>query len=231
MNNRAALIAGILGLGVALPAVAHKVEVQDDIGATLHIEPDDIPKAGAPSDLWFALTKVGGVVIPLEDCDCTLTVYDGSDTAIASPSLRPVSAEGYADIPGSSVTFPEVGAYELVLAGAPLGDVQFSPFELRFDVTVAAQAAGIAPANDAATEVAESDSEAAAVPAETLPNAEQPTTDLATETAPVASAETPRQTASSFPLGGVALVGGGVLAAGIAWGVMRGSKPSGGKSE
>ncbi|MGF1521922.1 MAG: hypothetical protein ACFBSF_06320 [Leptolyngbyaceae cyanobacterium] len=229
MNNCAALIAGILVWGTALPAMAHKVEVQEDVGATLHIEPNDIPKAGAPSDLWFALTKVGGVVIPLEDCDCTLTVYDGSDTAIASPSLRAVSAEGYVNIPGASVTFPEVGAYELVFAGAPAADVQFSPFELRFDVTVAAKAVDAAPANNATTEAA-AGSEEASLPAETLPEAEQSNANLATETAPVASAETPLQTASSFPWGGIALIGGSVLAAGLAWGAMRSSKSSGGKS-
>ena len=231
MKNYAALITGILILVTALPSLAHKVEVQEDVGATLHIEPDDIPKAGALTDVWFALTKVGGVVIPLEDCDCTLTVYDASDVAIASPSLSPVSAEGYTGIPGTTITFPEVGAYELVLAGAPLNDVQFSDFELRFDVTVAARAAGTESASNTANEATPADSGAEeAGPSETLPDSDQSTVNSSVETAPLASAETRRQTASSFPLGGVALVGGGILAAGIAWGVMRGSKSSGGKS-
>ncbi|NJL42274.1 MAG: hypothetical protein HC935_00390 [Pseudanabaena sp. SU_2_4] len=56
----------------ALPAYAHQVEISSDVGATLHIEPDDKPKAGQPTQVWFALTTKGGQVIPLSACDCQL---------------------------------------------------------------------------------------------------------------------------------------------------------------
>jgi hypothetical protein len=125
------------------PAWGHQVEVSADVGATLHIEPNDIPQAGVPTDVWFALTAAGGTIIPLEQCDCALTVYDQTGTAIAAPPLTPTTAEGYENIPGSTVTFPIVGAYELVLAGEPGPAAASTAFELRFEVTVAGTAAPV----------------------------------------------------------------------------------------
>ena len=230
MNPCHLLIAGLLVLTTPLPSVAHKVEIQNDVGATLHIEPDDIPKAGAPSDLWFALTQAGGTVIPLESCDCSFTVYDGSGTAIAMPSLEPVSAEGYADIPGASVTFPEVGAYELVLTGAPADGEQFTPFELRFDVTVAARAAA-SPSPEATATAAENPSVTepadTTAPAGTDPSAD---TDSSTDTDISVAVETPSQATSSFPWRTIALLSGAVLAVGVFGVVIGGSRSTGGKS-
>ncbi|MDA0864837.1 MAG: hypothetical protein O2890_00110, partial [Cyanobacteria bacterium] len=125
------------------PAWGHQVEVAADVGATLHIEPNDIPQAGTPTDIWFALTATGGTIIPLEHCDCALTVYDQAGAALATPALSPTTAEGYENIPGSTLTFPTVGAYELVLSGQPSSTAAgaFAPFELRFEVTVAGTAA------------------------------------------------------------------------------------------
>jgi hypothetical protein len=139
----------LLGIGCgtllyALPTLAHQVQVTDTVGATLHIEPNDLPRAGSPHQVWFALTQAGGQTIPLSDCDCTLTLYGGDGTAIATPILSPVSAEGYQSIPAADVTFPAVGTYELTLVGAPQGDATFEPFELSFDVTVAAGTAASA---------------------------------------------------------------------------------------
>jgi hypothetical protein len=164
------------------PAWGHQVEVADDVGATLHVEPNDIPQAGIPTDLWFALTAAGGAIIPLEDCDCTLTVYDQSGAIAVTPTLTPTTAEGYADIPGATLTFPTVGAYELVLAGQPSAERQsFSPFELRFEVTVAGTAA--APATTPTAAIAP-------------PPGQEPS-------APVPS---------SPPIGSIGLIGAGVLA-------------------
>ena len=135
----------LLGLGSGPPALllprptlAHQVQVAGTVGATLHIEPNDLPRAGSPHQVWFALTQAGGQPIPLSDCDCTLTLYGGDGTEISTPPLSPISAEGYQAIPGAEVTFPTVGAYELALVGAPRGEATFAPFELSFEVTVAA---------------------------------------------------------------------------------------------
>ncbi len=121
-------------------AQAHQVEIVEDIGATLHIEPNDTPRAGENVLAWFALTRRGGQTIPLSDCDCQLAVYTQpqGNTATLTPALEPVDAEGYQDIPGAQLIFPAVGTYTLVISGSPKQAADFTPFELDFDVTVAA---------------------------------------------------------------------------------------------
>ncbi|NET48233.1 MAG: hypothetical protein F6K09_05815 [Merismopedia sp. SIO2A8] len=122
-------------------AIAHQVETSGEVGGTIHIEPNDRPRAGEEHLIWFALTKRGGQAIPLDACDCTLEVYTqpygAEDEAIETPELRAISAERYNNIPGADVTFPRAGAYDLVLTGSPATSGTFSPFELTFSVTVA----------------------------------------------------------------------------------------------
>ncbi|MEH1825030.1 MAG: hypothetical protein V7L22_06630 [Nostoc sp.] len=123
------------------PASAHKVEVGGDVGGTLHIEPNDNPRAGEPSQAWFALTRRGGRVIPLSQCNCQLAVYAepyaAGEPALLEPELKPVSAERYQGIPGAEVVFPKPGIYELQLNGKPVSGARFKPFEFKFEVTVA----------------------------------------------------------------------------------------------
>lgn len=122
------------------PALAHKVEIAEDIGGTLHIEPNDTPRAGESSLAWFALTRKGGKVLPLEECNCKLSVYSQttSSSPILSPALKAVSAEKYQGIPGTEIQFPQPGSYQLQLSGTPKIEGNFKQFELKFEVTVAA---------------------------------------------------------------------------------------------
>ncbi len=139
----AMVASGVIALELNLlpPALAHQVKAGADVGVTLHIEPNDIPQAGVATPVWFALTQRGGAVIPLADCDCRLTLYDGQNQAIAVPPLTPTTAETYTAIPGTEITFPTVGTYTLVLTGTPQGEADFAPFEFRFPVLVASAAA------------------------------------------------------------------------------------------
>ena len=124
------------------PASAHKIETAEDVGATLHIEPNDTPRAGETALTWFALTRKGGKIIPLKECDCQLAIYseprETTATPVAKPNLEPVSAERYQGIPGANITFPKPGAYQLEFSGRPANGDSFKPFELKFDITVAA---------------------------------------------------------------------------------------------
>lgn len=134
-------LATLLAYGLGQPVLAHQTEIAQDIGATLHIEPNDIPRAGDENLAWFALARRGGESVPLEACDCRLTLYALPEmTPLSEPSLEPISAEGYENIPGATVAFPQIGAYELVLTGTPTTEGDFQPFEFRFEVTVATSA-------------------------------------------------------------------------------------------
>lgn len=123
------------------PAFAHKVQIAKDIGGTIHIEPNDTPQAGSSALTWIALTRKGGQVIPLQQCNCKLAVYSEprapGSSPLLQPSLKAVSTEGYKGIPGADIVFPKPGAYQLELKGTPKAGASFKPFVLNFKVTVA----------------------------------------------------------------------------------------------
>jgi hypothetical protein len=129
-------------IGVRPPATsAHEVQISNEVGGTLHVEPNDNPKAGSASLTWFALTRRGGQPIALSECSCSLAVYarprSQNDSPIQRPTLSATSAEGRQGMPSANITFPRAGAYELVLQGRPVQSGGFTPFELKFSVTVA----------------------------------------------------------------------------------------------
>lgn len=131
----------VLSLTTASPAIAHKVKTEGNVGATLHVEPNDNPRAGESAKTWFALTRKGGKVIPLAECNCQLAVYaephSYGEPPLIEPPLQPVSVERFQGIPGTQITFPRPGAYQLQLSGKPKDGKSFQPFELKFPITVA----------------------------------------------------------------------------------------------
>ncbi|HBK98362.1 MAG TPA: hypothetical protein DD001_14115 [Microcoleaceae bacterium UBA10368] len=120
--------------------LAHEVEVVGDVAATFHLEPNHNPRAGETARVWFALTRRGGQIIPLEQCNCKLEVYPKGykegDTALIEPPLKAVSAERYKGIPGADIVFPKAGIYELELSGEAKVATNFKPFKLTYTVTV-----------------------------------------------------------------------------------------------
>jgi hypothetical protein len=140
MRNKFLLL--LIFLLFTSPVFAHKVKISEDVGATLHIEPNDNPRAGEPAQAWFALTRKGGKVIPLAECNCQLAVYleprKPGETALLNPNLKAIVAEKYQGIPGADIIFPKPGAYLLELNGKPVKTDDFKPFELKFEMTVAA---------------------------------------------------------------------------------------------
>lgn len=223
MVYRHLLTTALLSFTLAVPGLAHEVKFAEDVGATLHIEPDDIAKAGSPTELWFALTKVGGRIIPLEACECNLTLYASQNEIVATPSLYPTSAEGFSNIPGATVTFPEVGAYTLLLSGAPTAEEDFAPFELRFDVTVAQRAANT-PVKSASTS---NSSESPVPPPETTDSPEVTVADNIS--ADSGAMETPGPTSASSSRRFVALGGGSLLLIGLLFGILNFRQSLGGK--
>lgn len=124
----------------SISVFAHEVEVSGDVAATFHLEPNHNPRAGQPAKVWFALTRRGGQIIPLEQCNCKLAVYPKnhkkSDKPLIEPPLKAISAEKYQGIPGADIVFPKAGIYELELSGIAKTEANFKPFELSYTVTV-----------------------------------------------------------------------------------------------
>lgn len=123
------------------PAIAHETQTTSKVGATLHIEPDDSPRAGESALTWIALTHKGGKIITLAECNCELALYpqphQEGTKPLQQPKLKAVSVTRYRDIPGADIIFPAAGAYELELKGTPKAGANFPPFEIGFDVAVA----------------------------------------------------------------------------------------------
>lgn len=126
---------------IVTPANAHETKSTSQVGATLHIEPNDSPRAGETALTWFALTQKGGKIIPLAECDCQLGLYpqphQEGTAPLQQPQLKAVSVSRYQNIPGANITYPAAGSYELELKGTPKPGANFPPFEIGFDVAVA----------------------------------------------------------------------------------------------
>jgi hypothetical protein len=123
-----------------VPTLAHEVEVSGNVAATFHLEPDHNPKAGETAQIWFALTRKGGAIIPLSACECQLSIYaeprKPTDQPLITPELNPISAEKYQGIPGTNVVFPQAGRYQLEFVGSPKTTDDFQPFQFTYSVTV-----------------------------------------------------------------------------------------------
>jgi hypothetical protein len=130
----------ILSIFITTPVVAHTEKVSGDVGGLLHIEPHDNPQAGQSAKTWIVLTRKGGQIIPLAQCNCQLSVYPEPHTEgtapLLKPKLHPVSAEQYKGIPGADIVFPKAGAYELEISGSPKSGANFKPFTLSYTVNV-----------------------------------------------------------------------------------------------
>ncbi|MCC0176697.1 hypothetical protein I4641_06855 [Waterburya agarophytonicola K14] len=130
----------ILSTLISIPAIAHNVEISNEVAATFHITPNHNPQAGKKTQAWFALTRRGGQTIPLSECNCLLNIYavpPGDDAEpILQPKLSAINVEKYQEIPGAEIVFPNPGAYELKITGTAKDNASFSPFELSYTVNV-----------------------------------------------------------------------------------------------
>jgi hypothetical protein len=131
-----ALILALMLLGFSSESIyAHELAADKNVGALMHIEPNDDPKVGILSTVWFDLVKKGGQKISLAECDCAFSLYKATArTPVVTPTLIESTAEKSKSVLSAQVTFPERGAYRLVLSGKPKGKNNFNPFTLRWTV-------------------------------------------------------------------------------------------------
>ncbi len=130
----------LLSVLITTPVSAHTEKVSGDVGGLLHIEPHDNPQAGKTAQAWIVLTRKGGQLIPLAQCNCQLAVYPNphteGDAPLLKPSLHAVTAQQHQDLPGADIVFPKAGGYELEFSGTPKSGASFKPFKLSYTVNV-----------------------------------------------------------------------------------------------
>lgn len=122
-------------LNLSQPAFAHNVQTSGNVASLFHLEPNHNPRAGEPAKVWFALTKQGGEEIPLDQCNCQITVYE-NQKVISQPPLNPLKAEKYQGLPSAAVLFPRAGLYKVEIKGQPKQENAFDAFQFAYEVTV-----------------------------------------------------------------------------------------------
>ncbi len=114
------------------PASAHVLKSDGNIGAILHINPDDNPKSGTPTTYALAFTDTSDH-FTLKNCNCTVAIQADGQTLATQDlvSKYPLDSE-------NTYTFPKANVYTLKVTGQPKkGDV-FQPFILTYTVRVEA---------------------------------------------------------------------------------------------
>lgn len=110
---------------------AHVLESDSDIGAILHVYPDDNLISGRPVNYILSFQDVRKH-FSLFECDCTVT-YKLDGVTVAT---QPLETSSKLDS-RNSVTFDEPGEYIIEVSGQPNRGSNFQPFKLVYEKRVA----------------------------------------------------------------------------------------------
>lgn len=122
-------------------AQAHVVKNTGTVGVVMHIAPQDDPTAGEETTLHLTF-KDTSEKLWIRECDCTLNLMQSGDV-ISSIQLKDDVVVETIQVSRPVIIFPEMGVYELVIAGSPLDGESFESFELRYPVRVSRKSAAL----------------------------------------------------------------------------------------
>jgi hypothetical protein len=136
MIKKLVAVITLLGLIVmSAPGVvsAHVLQSDGNIGAVMHIDPNDDPTAGQPSSLYFEFkdkqSKFGS-----ENCDCQFIVLRQDAQIYTQPLFQ--NAQSNTLNAFVQYTFPTIDVYQIKVTGKPLTPNAFQPFALTYNVRV-----------------------------------------------------------------------------------------------
>lgn len=114
------------------PAVAsaHVLKVDGSIGAVLHINPDDNPTTGKPTDYTLSFDDSTNRFDVLK-CNCSVQIIE-QGKVIATKSLAQTDYEFSENL----YTFPQAAVYTMRFIGTPKKPGAFQPFTLNYEVRV-----------------------------------------------------------------------------------------------
>jgi hypothetical protein len=127
MNKYFLILFALLSYQILSPnsASAHILTTDQNIGAVIHIDPEDDPIANSPSIITFDIKDKEGN-FTFENCDCTVKVIKQGEELEMLPLTRETL----------TYTFPEKNIYTLILTGSPKEKNTFQKFSLSYDVRV-----------------------------------------------------------------------------------------------
>jgi hypothetical protein len=114
----------------ASQAQAHFLATDNQIGAVIHIDPDDDPIVGQPATFFFDIKDRQVQYAPV-NCTCTVVIKEAGQVV----DTEPVTSTGV-DSASFTYTFPKRDVYSIDLTGQPLSSGQFQPFSLHWDIRV-----------------------------------------------------------------------------------------------
>ncbi len=114
------------------PIYAHDFENEEEIGATMHVDPNDKPIANEESRINFEFISTSND-FNLQECNCTVTIYKNG-RQLLSEELVP--DEDLPDSLGKSYIFPEEGEYNIQLTGKSLHADSFKEFSFDYPIRV-----------------------------------------------------------------------------------------------
>lgn len=121
------LVFALLPSGVAS---AHVLATDGNIGAVLHISPDDNPTSGTPTSFTLSFDDTTGR-FKLPNCDCSAAIQENGKT------LSTISLNNSHQLDSTNTfTFPRANAYTLEITGTPKTANAFQSFALSYTVRV-----------------------------------------------------------------------------------------------
>ena len=132
------LLAFMLFVNSFQTASAHFLATDGNIGAELHIEPNDEPVVGLSQTFFFALKDKNNQLTP-GNCDCTFVIEENKKTLYMQPIFQNTPSPSLSSAT-ASYAFPRTGVYTVKLIGKPLSDNAFQPFTLTWNFTVTQKA-------------------------------------------------------------------------------------------
>lgn len=133
------MVALLVALGIPTIASAHVLKIDGDIGAVLHINPDDNPTTGGPTDYILSFTDNTGK-FSLPKCDCSVSIIENGQTVTTLPLV--VSSDEFSE---NHFTFPQAAVYTMRFTGHAKMQGTFQPFTLDYEVRVTGGQAGTQP--------------------------------------------------------------------------------------
>lgn len=115
-------------------ASAHVLMTDKNIGAVLHIDPDDAPIAGQQSSFFFEFKDATNKFNP-SDCQCTFSITEQGKEIYSQPLFQNTTKPS---LTNASVfyTFPQQDVYQIAVVGQPNTSGEFQSFKLTYNIRV-----------------------------------------------------------------------------------------------
>src|SRR5258708_15214788 len=113
---------------------AHVLVTDQNIGAILHINPDDDPIANVQSTFFFEFKDRQDKFKP-QNCNCTFSIIEKGTAIYVQPLFQ---NNQNPSLKNASVfyTFPQKDVYQIQVTGKPLTPNTFQPFTLTYNIRV-----------------------------------------------------------------------------------------------